>query len=151
VRVDNGTLLTRVDACWLQQAVCDGGGDGGDGQASTSQRCVVRGGVQSTAVCASNWSPMWGACGTLAWTGCLRSRTLWGHHTWEAPRGAQGDFSRALGPPLGPPVSPHQAHQGAGGKGYRQALVVMRPPPPVCSLQPLRCPAMRWGGARGIP
>jgi hypothetical protein len=47
---------------------------------------------------------------------------------------------------------PHQAHQGlAVGKGVSAGASGDVPPPPVCSLQPLRCPAMRWGGARGIP
>jgi hypothetical protein len=33
------------------------------------------------------------------------------------------------------------------GKGIGRRLVMC---PPVCSLQPLRCPAMQWGGARGM-
>jgi hypothetical protein len=41
------------------------------------------------------------------------------------------------GPPPGrAPISPHQVHQGAGGKGYRQALVVMCPPAGVLTPAP---------------
>jgi hypothetical protein len=57
-----------------------------------------------------------------------------------------------LGPHWGARVALTRLTRGlAVGKGVRQARSGDVSPRRCGSLQPLRCPAMRWGGARGIP